>query len=203
MYIEISSFLDVKDEDLTDVGSTNDHTVDESQDEEQLPSWEDLANIQFSISFNPKDYAKPFFYGGLGLFTVGLAAGTVVSGVTKPPPPPTTTTKERTPEMMLAARAEGFRLASKALLYGTCLCGMFAVVGVYTIHKVAHVNSVEEWVEKLKVWVPQKRATMEQKLQPVLDRIRDTGNSTIPSQWQSWQRWFHDASFGKWLDSIQ
>ncbi|GJQ15810.1 hypothetical protein GpartN1_g7601.t1 [Galdieria partita] len=172
------------------------HDSEPPQDsDDQLPSWEELANIEFP--FDPKDYAKPFFYGGLGLFTVGLAAGTVVSGVTKPPPP--SVTEERTPEAMMAARAEGFRLASKALLYGTCLCGMFAVAGVYTIHKVAQVNSVEEWVEKLRVWVPEKRALMEQQLQPVLNRIRDTGNNTIPTQWQNWQQRFQEASVGKWL----
>lgn len=85
------------------------------------------------------------------------------------------------------------------MLYGTCLCGVFALVGVYTIHKVAGVNSMEEWVDKLKVWVPQKRAFLEQRLHPVLNRITETGNKTVPSHWQSWQQWFQEASFGKWL----
>lgn len=186
----------------------NDDSSDISQDDqEQLPSWEELANVQFSIPFDPKDYAKPFFYGGLGLFAVGLAAGTLVSGVAKPPQETTASsaatsansTEQQKIQAMMAARAEGFRLASRALLYGTCLCGVFAVLGVYTIHKVAGVNSMEEWVSKLKVWVPQKRVAMEQRLQPILNRIRDSGNSIIPSQMQEWQQRFQQGSFGKWL----
>jgi len=99
----------------------NDDSSDISQDDqEQLPSWEELANVQFSIPFDPKDYAKPFFYGGLGLFAVGLAAGTLVSGVAKPPQETTASsattsansTEQQKIQAMMAARAEGFRLVS-------------------------------------------------------------------------------------------
>lgn len=100
-----------------DKDDDSEYTRSPTQDEEQLPSLEELANIQFSLPFNPKDYAKPFFYGGLGLFTVGLAAGTVVSGVTKPPPP-----EEKATESVMAARAEGFRLVRISIygVWGVC-----------------------------------------------------------------------------------
>ncbi|KAK4526915.1 hypothetical protein GAYE_SCF29G4834 [Galdieria yellowstonensis] len=117
----------------------NDSSDISPDDQEQLPSWEELANVQFSIPFDPKDYAKPFFYGGLGLFAVGLAAGTLVSGVAKPPQETTASsattsansTEQQKIQAMMAARAEGFRLIVvvsrlrelyyMALVYVVCL----------------------------------------------------------------------------------
>eukprot|EP00871_Galdieria_phlegrea_P000977 jgi/Galph1/1880/GphlegSOOS_G576.1 len=170
---------------------SNPSSEEENTDKEELFSLEDLMSVEITIPIKPKDYAKPFFYGGLCLFTAGLAAGAVVSSRTTPP--------EEKKADVLAARAEGFRLASKALLYGTCLCGVFGAIGIYSIHRFCNVNSTEEFVDKLRIWVPQKRQSMESTFQPILNSIRETGTNTVTHHFERWQSSFRTSKSGQWF----
>uniref|UniRef100_A0A7S0ZLF0 Transmembrane protein 242 n=1 Tax=Timspurckia oligopyrenoides TaxID=708627 RepID=A0A7S0ZLF0_9RHOD len=151
------------------------------------------ADFNVDEAFSPSRMAAPLLFVSGGLFMIGLMGGIPAGlaygraamddddkklGKTKKSKDSKGSIKG---DITGASSKSGLRFAVLSFLYGTALCGAFGCAMVYGVHKYYEVNSIEEFVEKMRVVIPQKRKNLQNSIDPILNSIRNTATNTFPN----------------------